>query len=72
MQSVMKAIVDTYVRFGNRTALEDLRAHREGLITELKALADPYDPRYPLAKLEDDIALVEAGPAKLDTAGERG
>ena len=40
MQSVMKAIVDTYVRFGNRTALEDLRAHREGLITELKA----YNP----------------------------
>ena len=41
MQSVMKFIVDTYVRFGNQTALEDLRAHRNGLITELKALADP-------------------------------
>jgi len=68
MQSVMKAIVDTYVRFGNRTALEDLRAHREGLITELKALADPYNPRYPLVKLEDDIALIEAGLTKLNTA----
>ena len=48
------------MRFGNRTALEDLRAQRERLIAELKALADPYDPRYPLAKLEDDIALIEA------------
>jgi hypothetical protein len=38
MQSVMKFIVDTYVGFGNRTALEDLRAHRAGFITELKAL----------------------------------
>jgi len=68
MQSVMKFIVDTYVRFGNRTALEDLRAHREGLITELKALADPCDPRYPLAKLEHDIVLIEAGLTKLNTA----
>ena len=69
MQStVMKFIVDTYVRYGNRRALEDLRAHRDGLITKLKVLADPYDPKYPLAKLEDDIALIEAGLAKLNTA----
>jgi len=37
-------------------------------ITELKALADPYNPRYPLVKLEDDIALIEAGLTKLNTA----
>jgi hypothetical protein len=69
MQStVMKFIVDTYVRFGNRTALEDMRAHREALINKLKALADPHDPRYPVALLEEDIALIEAGLAKLNPA----
>ena len=70
MQSeVMKSIIDTYVRYGNRTALEGLRAHRGGLLTYLKALAaGPYDTSNAVAQLEDDIALIEAGLAKLNTA----
>jgi hypothetical protein len=69
MQSAaMESVIDTYVRYGNRRALEDLRAHRGRLIAELKALAGPYDPSYPVAQLEDDIALIEAGLARLNTA----
>jgi hypothetical protein len=66
MQPAMRSIVDIYVRRGNRKALNDLKASRERLIVGLKTLGGPYDPSKVVAQLEGDIALIEAGLAKLD------
>jgi hypothetical protein len=66
----IRAIVDVHVRCGNRSALEDLRAHRGRLITSLKAFGRqrPYDTHKPIAQIEDEIAVIEAGLAKLKSA----
>ena len=68
MQPVMRNIVDTYVRLGNRKALDDLRASRERLIASLKTLGGGYDPSKVIAQFADEITLIEAGLAKLDKA----
>ena len=66
----IRTIVDVHVRYGNRRALEELRAHRGRLITGLKAFGRqrPYDTRKPIAQIEDEIAVIEAGLAKLKPA----
>lgn len=66
MQPVMRNIVDIYVRLGNRQALDNLRASRERLIAGLKALRGGYDPSKVIAQFADEIALIEAGLAKLN------
>ena len=68
MQPVMRNIVDIYVRLGNRQALDDLRASRERLIAGLKTLGGGYDPSKVIAQFADEIALIEAGLAKLNKA----
>jgi hypothetical protein len=68
MQPAIRNIVGTYVRFGNRKALGDLRASRERLLAGLKTLGGGYDPSKVIAQFEDDIAFIEAGLAKLNNA----
>jgi hypothetical protein len=68
MQPAIQSIVDIYVRLGNREALNELRAGRERLIVGLKKLSGSYDPSKMVAQFTEDIALIEAGLAKLDRA----
>jgi hypothetical protein len=68
MQPAIRSIVDTHVRYGNRTALDNLRAHRGRLIAGLRALTGPYDISKPIAQIEDEIAVIDAGLARLDSA----
>jgi hypothetical protein len=65
MQPVMRNIVDTCVRCGNRRALDGLRANRKGLIAVLTMLRDPSKV---VAQCEDELALIETGLATLDKA----
>jgi hypothetical protein len=64
----MGSIVDMCVRYGNRRALDDLRAHRVRQIADLKKLTDNYDTSKPIAQKEDEIAVIGAGLAKLKPA----
>jgi hypothetical protein len=64
MQLVMRNIVDTCVRCGNRRALDGLRPNRKGLIAVLTMLRD--DPSKVVAQCEDELTLIEAGLATLD------
>ena len=68
MHPAMRNIVDAYVRLGNRKALDDLRASRERLIAGLKMLGGGYDSSKVVAQFADEIALIEAGLAKLNNA----
>jgi len=68
MSAAMRSIVDMYVRYGNRAALEDLRAHRGRSAVGLRSLAGPYDTSKLIAQIEDKIALIDAGLAKLKAA----
>ena len=64
--TAIRSIVDVYVRYGNRGALNELRAHRGRLLVDLKTLTGPFDVSRPIAELEDEIAIIEAGLAKLN------
>jgi hypothetical protein len=68
MEPAIRSIVHAYVRLRNRKALDDLRAHRGRLIAELRLLSGGYDMSKPIAQLQDEIAIIEAGLAKLNTA----
>jgi hypothetical protein len=63
MDKAIEQIVDAYVRLQNRKALEDLRTHRQRLLSDLKGRSDSvYDvsgamlvwfgPRRPFARGE--------------------
>jgi hypothetical protein len=62
--SAIEQIVDAYVRLKNIQALEDLRMHRQRLVRDLKGTTG-YDVRFPMNQMEQDIAVIEAGLAKL-------
>jgi len=61
-------IVDAYVRYGNRRALNEPRAHRVRLIANLKKFADNDDTSKPIAQMAREIGLIGAGLAKLKSA----
>ena len=67
MQPAIRSIVDVYVRYRNRGALEDLLSHRRRLVAGLRALTGTYDASKPIAQIENEIAIIEAGLAKLET-----
>jgi hypothetical protein len=68
--SAIRAIVDGYVRYGNCRAVEDLRAHRGRLLASLIRTpgGGPYDLRKLIAQIENEIAVIETGLAKLKPA----
>jgi len=69
MQPAIRSIVDVYVRYGNRKALDDLRAHRGRLIRGLQTFMNgPYDVSGAIAEIENDLAVIEAGLTKLNSA----
>ena len=67
MSKAIEQIVDAYVRLGNRSALEDLRMHREKLAVDLKGRAG-YDFSLPIGQIDQELAVIEAGLDKLNAA----
>ena len=67
MSEAMELIVDAYAKLRARKALEDLKAHRYRLATELKSINSPLDPSISIKQIEKEIEIIEAGLAKLDT-----
>lgn len=68
MSEAIKLIVDGYVKLRGRKALEDLKAHRHRLASELKSLNGLLDLSSSIKQLEEEIAVINAGLAKLDSA----
>jgi len=68
----IEGIVDAYVKLGDRRALEDLRMHRRRLAVDLKGRSSgPYDFSLPLGQIDEEIAAIEAGIERLNTAHSR-
>jgi len=63
----MELIVDGYVKLSGRKALEDLKAHRRHLADELKSINGVLDLSSSIQLLEDEITMIDAGLAKLNT-----
>lgn len=62
METAIKWIVDQHVQLQNRQALEDLRAHRQRLLADLKSRSGSvYDLRAPIQQLDAEIAVIDHG-----------
>ena len=68
MSEAMRLIVDGYVKLRDHKALEDQKAHRHRLANELKSLNGPLDLTSVIKQLEEEIAVIDAGLAKLSAA----
>jgi hypothetical protein len=60
----MELIVGGFARLMERTALEDLRAHRQQLAVDLNAVTG-VDCQSSIAQIDQEIAIIEAGLATL-------
>ncbi len=67
MPSAIEQIVDTYVRLKNRRGLEGLMMHRQRLAVDLKGRSG-YDFSVPIQEIDEEIAVIEAGLARLRSA----
>jgi hypothetical protein len=67
MSEAIGLIVDGYVKLSGRKALEELKAHRCRLATELKSINGPLDLGSSIKQIEEEIAVIEAGLMKLNT-----
>jgi hypothetical protein len=65
MSEAIERIVGAYVKLRNRKALEDMKAHRQRLATEIRSLNGTLDLRLPIKQLEDDVAVIDAGLVEL-------
>jgi hypothetical protein len=68
LTKAIEGIVDAYVKLGDRRALEDLRMHRRRLAIDLNGRSGPYDFSRPLGQINEEIAAIEAGLERLNTA----
>ena len=67
MSEAIERIVGAYVKLRNRKALEDMKVHRQRLITELKSARGAFDLSLSIKQLDDEIAVIEAGLTMLNT-----
>ena len=65
MSDAIQRIVDAYVRFNNRRALEDLMMHRQRLAIDLKSRRG-FDFSLPIRQVDEEIAVIEAGLERLN------
>jgi hypothetical protein len=68
----MKSVVATHVKYGNPQALEEMLAHRQGLIFDMRRRShDGFDMSPYVDQLEDDVASILEGLEALNVhAGE--
>jgi hypothetical protein len=53
------------VKLGSRVALENLRMHRQKLAVDPKGRAG-YDVNLPVGQIDQEMAVIEAGPERLN------
>ena len=68
MSKAIKLIVDGYVCLNDRTALENLKSDREQLAAYLKRTNGRLDHGATIKQIEEEIAAIHAGMARLDSA----
>jgi hypothetical protein len=67
MSEAMETIVGNYVRLGDSNALNELRAHREKLLMDMRICKnDAFDTSFVTNVLEAEIAIIDVGLASFD------
>jgi hypothetical protein len=62
-------IVDGYAKLNARKELEDIKAHRLRLASELRSLnGRPFDLNSSIKQVDEEITVIDAGLARLNSA----
>lgn len=64
MSLSVELIVEGYVKLSDRDALQDILAHRQGLLRQLVTVTG-IDPAQAIAQVNQEITIIEAGLATL-------
>ena len=67
MSEAIARIVGAYVKLRNLKVLEDMKAHRQRWISELKSVRGPFDSSSLINQLDDEMTVIEAGLTMLNT-----
>jgi hypothetical protein len=70
MSEAMKLIVDGYIKLKDRTALENLRSHRQRRLNELQHMSG-LDLSRTISQIHDDLTVVETGLERFARSDER-
>ena len=62
MAKAIEQIVETYERYTNRTALENLRSHRRKIRFDIKSRSSAFDSSQIVGQIDEEIASINAGP----------
>ena len=62
MAKAIEQIVETYVRYNNRAALENLRSHRRKIRFDIKSRSSAFDSSQLVGQIDEEIASINAGP----------
>ncbi len=62
MAKAIEQIVETYVRYNNRAALENLRSHRRKIRLDIKSRSSAFDSSQLVGQIDEEIASINAGP----------
>ena len=68
MEPAIKKIVETYMRLGNRRAIEDLLMHRRRLSIDLSGRRG-YDVSRPMAQIDEEIKIISDALQLLEPPG---
>jgi hypothetical protein len=68
MSEPIELILNGYVKLSSRKELENMRDRRRRVADELQSSARVIDLSSTINRLEDEIAVIDAGPAKLNSA----
>lgn len=64
MSRSVELIVEGYVRLNDRTALEEILAHRQDLLRQLAGVTG-IDPTQAIEQVSGEITIIESGLATL-------
>ena len=66
LSRAIEQIINAYVRYNNRAALDNLKLHRQKMLIDIRARPpSDYDWSLITSDIEEDLALINAGLERL-------
>ena len=66
LSRAIEQIINAYVRYNNRAALDNLKLHRQKMLIDIRARPpSDYDRSLITSDIEEDLALINAGLERL-------
>ena len=65
MAKAIEQIVDAYVRYSNRRAIDQLKRHRQKILLDIRMRSRDYDWSLLTSTIEEELAVINAGLDRL-------